>query len=259
MRIARRRQSEVPQILLRIPRLLQRPQHQVAENSLFRFTRNLLRKLLIHSRRDVHFLRHLNLSRALASPIGRPPVSLHLHAMNRQRPHAQRIPERRRDHFEVIDSLRVRLLMNAIQRRDMPRLQMLRHALVRGQHELFNQPVRDITLRARNALHQSRLVKLDHRFRQIEIDGSPPLALTLQNQSQIPHQLEAGDQRRVALAQSRVAFEHGIHRGIRHALSRADHALTQLIAHDFTAMIDLHHARHHQSFHLRTQTANVGR
>src|SRR5437588_2629230 len=57
VRVARRSQSEMPFIHLRVAGLLQGAQHEEAENAFFRFSRDLLRQFLVHARGDVHFLR----------------------------------------------------------------------------------------------------------------------------------------------------------------------------------------------------------
>ena len=69
MRIGSRGQRKVTQVLLGIARLFQRAQHQKGENALFRFAGDLLRQLLIHARRDVHFFRNLDLPRLPASAV----------------------------------------------------------------------------------------------------------------------------------------------------------------------------------------------
>ncbi len=55
------------------------------------------------------------------------------------------------------------------------------------------------------------------------------------------------------------AFEYGIHGGVGHSLSGADHAFVDFIAGDFALMVDLHGAGKHQAVDLRAQAANVGR
>ena len=56
-------------------------------------------------------------------------------------------------------------------------LQIAGHGLVGGQHELLDDAMGDVAFRAGDAAHQAVLVELDHRLRQIEIDGAAPFPL----------------------------------------------------------------------------------
>ena len=114
MRVTSSRQGEVAKILFRVARLLERAQHQVAQDALFWFARNLGGQLLVHARRDVDFLGNLDRARLLAGAACGAAVGLELHAVDGQRAHAQRISERRGDHFEIVDALGVRLFVNPI-------------------------------------------------------------------------------------------------------------------------------------------------
>ena len=259
MGIGRRGQRKVSQVLFGIARLLQRAQHQEGKNALFRLAGDLLRQLLIHARRDVHFFRNLDLAGALARAVVGAAVGLELHPLNGQRPYAQRITESCGDHFKVVNPLGVGLLVNPVKRSDALVFQIRGHALVGRKHEFFNQAMRDVALRAGDALHQSEFVELDHRLGQIEIDGAAALALAVQDQGQVAHPLEPGHQLAVALARAGVAFEHQVHVGVGHALGGTNHAFAQFVAENFALMIDLHDARHHQAVHLRTQAADIGR
>ena len=137
---------------------------------------------------------NLDLAGALARAVVRAAVGLELHPLDGQRPHAQRIAESRGDHFEVVHPLGVGLFVNAVERSDALVFQIRGHALVGREHELLDQAMRDVALRAGDALHQSEFVELDHRLGQIEIDGAAALALAVQDQRQIAHPLEPGHQ-----------------------------------------------------------------
>ena len=186
------------------------------------------------------------------------PLGLHLHALHRQRPHAERIAEVGGDGLEVEDALGIGLFVNAIERGDALVFQIAGDALVGRQHELLDDAVGDVALRARDALHQAVLVELDDRLGQIEIDGAAAHALAVQDHRQLAHQLEDIDQPVIVLAQRRIAFEDEVDVGVGHALGRADDALVQRVADDLALMVDLHHAREHQAVDLRTQAAQVG-
>ena len=71
-----------------------------------------------------------------------------LESLHRNRAHAQRIAEVRRDFFEFHHALGIGLFVDAV-RSDASRcFQMRRHGFIGGQHELFDQPVRDVARRA---------------------------------------------------------------------------------------------------------------
>ena len=258
VRVRWRGQREVAFVLLRVARLLQRAQHQVRQDALLRLARDLLRQLLIHARRDVDVFRDLQRLGALSGAGAFAPLGLELHPLDRQRADAQRIAETRGDGLEVHHALGIGLLVDAIQRRDALVLEIAGDALVGRQHELLDDAVGDVALRARDAGHQAVLVELDHRLGQIEVDGAAAHALAVEDQRQLAHQLEDVDQPAVVLAQRGIAFEDEVDVGIGHALGGADDALAQRVADDLALVVDLHHARQHHAIDLRTQAAHVG-
>ena len=69
-------------------------------------------------------------------------------------------------------------------------LQVVRDSFVRGQHEFFNEAMREVALGACDGLHQTEFIELDHWLGEVEVDGSAALALTVQDLRQIAHQLE---------------------------------------------------------------------
>ena len=128
MGVGGRGQREVSEILFRVSGLLQRAQHQVTEDSLFRFARNLFCELLIHARGDVDFFGDLDLADALAGAVGGAAVGFHLHALDGQRADAERVSESGGDGFEVVDALGIGLLVDAVEDGDALRLEMVRDA-----------------------------------------------------------------------------------------------------------------------------------
>ena len=104
-------------------------------------------------------------------------------------------------------------------------LEIAGDALIGRQHELLDDAVRDVAFGARDALHQSVLVKFDHRLRQIKIDGAAAHPLAIQHHRQLAHQLKNIHQLVIALAQTDVSFEDEVHVGVGHAFRRADDAL----------------------------------
>ena len=174
--IRRRRQRKVPLVLLRIPRLLQRSQHQVAQNPLLRLAFDPRRQLLIHPRRHGDVLGHFVRPRLPPAALRLASISTGLNAFDGQRPQAKRIAEARSQLLELDNTARLRPFMDAIERRHAQVFKPRRHALVGRQHELLDQPVGPCPLRTRHAAHLALVVELDHRLGQIEVDRPALLA-----------------------------------------------------------------------------------
>ena len=256
----------MPVVLLRVPRLLQRAQHQVAQDPLFRLARDLRRQPAVHLRRHRQLLRHL-----MRSPVRTPPTPvapssmlplpllvLHGKLLDRQVPNPQRIPKSSRNVLEVQNALRIRLLVDPVQRRRML-AQPARHRLVCRQHELFNQPVRPVPGSPRHPRHRALLVKLDRRLRQIEVNRPPPHPLFIQNLRQPLHRLEVRHQLCVLHPCRRISFQHRRDCRVGHAPRRPNHPFADLIPCDLAAPVDPHPARQHQPILIRPQRANVAR
>src|SRR5439155_12453437 len=111
----------------------------------------------------------------------------------------------------------------------------------------------DVALGSRDTLHQPELVELDHWLRKIKINGTPPLALAIEDHRQIAHKLEDAGEIGVALAHAGIALQYRVHAGVGHTLCRANNAWAELIADDLTLVIDFHDAGHHQTLNLRAQ------
>src|SRR5438094_3420521 len=95
MRITLRGKSKVPAILLAIASLLQRPQHEIAKDALFRLTLDLRNQLLIITRRDVDTARQNDVAPRTA-PIAPPPVR-NSEALHRNRADPERVAKVSRD------------------------------------------------------------------------------------------------------------------------------------------------------------------
>ena len=115
---------------------------------------------------------------------------------NRDCADAERVSELSGDLLELHHAFRVRLLVNAINRRVTGLFKMRGHRFVGGQHELLDNPVGDVARAARDAGHDAGFVEFDQRLREVEVDRAALVALVLQNFSQLAHQLEAFDERR---------------------------------------------------------------
>src|SRR5581483_5705657 len=113
VRVGRRCQREMPFVLFRVARLLERAQHQVRKNALFRLARNLLCELLVHARRDVYLFGNLMLARIASAAMALATLSARLKPPHGQR-YTERVSESGGEKFEVVDLLCIGLLVNAI-------------------------------------------------------------------------------------------------------------------------------------------------
>ena len=84
--------------------------------------------------------------------------------------------------------------MDTVERGDALALQILRHALIRRQHEFFNDTVRNIALRTGDALHQSKFVEFDDRLGKVEVDRAAALAFAVEDHGQVSHGLKQLDE-----------------------------------------------------------------
>ena len=213
----------------------------------------------IHARGDVDFFGHFDFADTLAGAASVAAVGFELHALNRQRAHSQRVSESGGDHFEVVHAFGVGLFVDAVERGDAFIFQIVRDALVRRQHEFFDEAMGDVALRAGDALHHSEFVELDDWFGEIEIDRSAAFAFAVQDHGEIAHAFEVLDLSCVFATRCGVAFDDGIHGGVSHAISGADHAFVDFVAGDLALVVNLHGAGEHEAVDLRAQAANVGR
>ena len=114
VRVTWRRQREVADVLFRVASLLERAQHQVTQDALFRFACDFGGQLLIHAGSDVNIFRNFDGARLFAGAARGAAVALELHALNGQRADAERVAEGCGDHFEVVDAFGVRLFVDSI-------------------------------------------------------------------------------------------------------------------------------------------------
>ena len=120
-------------------------------------------------------------------------VGFELHALNGQCAYSERVSEGGGDDFEVVYAFGVGLFVDAVERGDAFIFQIVRDALVRREHEFFDQAVGDVALRSGDALHHSEFVKLDDWFGEIEVDRSAAFAFAVQDHCQIAHAFEVLD------------------------------------------------------------------
>ena len=172
---------------------------------------------------------------------------------------AQRIAEGVRQLFELENLFRVWFFVNAVQRAEPAALEVARDRLVGGQHELFDQPVRDVAFAADDANHLSRGVEFDHRSGQIEINRAKPRAPRIEDHREVPHRSKFFGKVGIFRSGGRVALQYGIDGRVRHALGRANHAARKFRCDDFPVRVQLHNRAYHQAVFMRLKRADAVR
>ena len=194
--VAGGRQCEVSLVPIAVAGLLQGPQHQVGENALLRLAFNPGNQLLIITRRDDHaFLGHndvlangASVASAFFDLTGRPlPDGRGSDLMCAD---AERVAEAGGDLLEIHHTLSLGLLVNSEQRGNAGLLQMRCHSLICGQHEFFDNPMRDVPVAPSDTGHLAKLIKLDQRLGHIEINRTALDSLPVQDQGKFAHGLE---------------------------------------------------------------------
>ena len=173
---------------------------------------------------------------------------------------AERVAEARDELLELLDLQQVGLLVNAIQPGPALLLEVVGHGLVGQQHELLDEPVRDVALGDDDVLDPPGLVHQHFGLRQVEVHrpSAPPPAV--EDPEQLVHQIEQRQQRRVAGARRRVAGgENRVDVRVGHPLVAVDDPVVELHADDVAVASDLHQARLHQPIHVRLERAQSRR
>ena len=136
---------------------------------------------------------------------------------------------------------------------------MRRDRLVGGQHELFNDAMRDVARRSRNAGHRAPLIEFDQRLGKIEIDGASPDAFAIENHGEFAHQLEAIHQSAVARALRGISFQQQMDIRIGHTFHTADRAAAKLFRQQIALPVEFHQSRKRQTVHMRFERAYIRR
>ena len=215
MGVLRERQREMAQRVGGVARLLERTQHQERDDALFGLAGNFFRQALVVLRAngDVHRGNgdgHRFVAPAAGAPVPplRPAVSmLYGHAALGKILDAQRVAEGVRHLLELQNLFRIGFFMDAVQRADAAPFQVTRDGLIGRQHELLDQPVRDVALAANHADHLSAVVELDHRLWQVEVDRSQTRAAGVQDHRQIAHGAEIFGEMRILRGRGSVILQ----------------------------------------------------
>ena len=160
-------QREVAGVVGAVARLLERPQHELAENALLGLAFDLRHQLLILPRRDGDTLGQHDLLARLAAVA---PRLGHGETAHGNGPHPERVAEGGGDFFELHHAARVGRLVNAVNERH--RGHAGGHRFIGGQHELLDDAVRDVARGAAHPGHGAPLVEFDHGLGQVEVDGA---------------------------------------------------------------------------------------
>ncbi len=183
--VARERKPEVTEVRRRIARLLHRAQDEHGH-------------------------------RALLGPAVNPlEQRLEVVGTDRVRRRAEGVPETRHELLELLHLERVGRLVDPVEPRNAARLEELRHRLVGEQHELLDDPVRDVPLGRDDGLDLSGLVEHHLGFVEIEVNRPQPSAPGVQHVEERAHPLEHRHQRGVPGRETGVAAQDGVHRRCR--------------------------------------------
>src|SRR5436309_8260558 len=165
-------ECEMPKRLGGVASLLQGTQHEVRNNALFRFADDLSNQALIMLRRDAQVAaweRHFHAALA-AVAVGvraagfrgrRNAAMANGDLALMQVFDAERVTESAGQLFELQDFAGIGLLMNAMERFDAAVKEIRGDGAIGRQHELFNEPMRDVALAARDIGHALLFVKFD--------------------------------------------------------------------------------------------------
>ena len=230
MRIVLRRETEVAKAHGVVPRLLHRPQHERRDRPFFRRATHAIDEPLKMFRRD-------------GAALG-----------------AKAVPERLDERLEIRHFLQVRRFVHAMQCGNGILDKMPRNRLVREEHELLDQAMRDVALGG-NDCFDFAVLRQDHlRLRQIEVDRAAAASPRVQNLEQLLHHLEQRDQRPVLGGDRRITIRQDrVHRRVRHPGIAVNDAVVHLVADDVASTIDLHQARLNQSVDVRIEAAESRR
>src|SRR5258708_10255255 len=98
--------------------LLEGAEHEGAEDSFFGSARNFFGELLVHAGSDFDFLRDFDLAGSASGAVRGSAITFELYAADGQRAHSERVTPGGRGDFEFVDALRVRLFVDALERKD---------------------------------------------------------------------------------------------------------------------------------------------
>src|SRR3954453_403184 len=128
-------ECEVTGVLLRVARLLERSQHKVREDALFRLSLNLCRQSLIHLRRDWNRVRNFMCLCTASGGARVAAITARRHAFHRKVAETERVTELSGGFFKLDDALGIGCFVDAVDAGNSLRLDPVRDALVCREHE----------------------------------------------------------------------------------------------------------------------------
>ena len=172
---------------------------------------------------------------------------------------AETVAESAHELLELLDLQRIRILVDAEQAGHIVVVEVLRHRFVGDEHELLDDPVRDVALERDDRLDHALVVQHDFRLLQIEVDRPAPVPPAVEDLEQRVHPLEERDQLGVPGDDLRIAIgQDGVDLGVGHARVAVNHPVVKLVAHDGPLPVDLHQAGLHQPIDVRIEAAQAG-
>ena len=159
----------------------------------------------------------------------------------------QGIAKRARQFLEFQDFLGIGLFVDAVKRREAAPDEIAGDGAVRGEHELFDDAVRDVAFAAHDIGHALLGVEFDDRLGEIEIDRAVLVAAGVQQQSKLLHVEEVRHESGVAPGHLGVAFEDFVDVGVGHALNGADHTRGEAGFAHTAGGVEFHQRAHDQT------------
>ena len=143
--------------------------------------------------------------------------------------------------LETLDFLRVRRLMHPVEKGDLLPVKILRHGLVRNEHEILDKLRGIVPVIGKNLRGMAIFVQMNLRLREIKVDRAAFSSVLPEKLCQYVHIFQHGDHIGVVFCKLRVLVRQDLfHLGVAHAMVRADHTLHDLMACHLAFFINIH-------------------
>ena len=229
VRVVASGQAEVAEAHVAVACLLHRAQRHRADDALFRLALDLLEHLL-----DVH---RLDVSR--------------LRLMNEESEGTEQV-------VEALDLLVRRLFMHAVHERLMLRVHVTSHRLIRDQHALFDDGLRQRALALNEGDRMSFVIEFDLDLRHVEVNRAAAMALGLEDVAQRFERLEhLADVLVVRDERLRLVDEHLVDDIVGQAAVNVDDRRDDLVTRDFALRRDLHLTGHREAVNAGVEAADA--
>src|SRR6202790_57581 len=134
----------------------------------------------------------------------------------------------------------VRFFVDAMQRLDAASKKIMGDGAVGGEHELFDEPMRDVAFSARDIDHALLVIEFDDRLGKIEIDGAIFVAPRVEEQCEIAHGAETVGERGITADGFGIALKYFVDVGVGHALDGANDARGHSGTEDTALRVEIH-------------------